>query len=114
MESCGWGLLGWPDCNLLWRWGGSMVELLLLLLLLLVLRAIAPILLLLRSAQLTPGGVYTMRYLGGASLEPPLAEDPGIILFLFFSSTSATAFIVLSIHCKTGWGTEPGGLAVGW
>jgi hypothetical protein len=39
-----------------------------------------------------------MWYLGGASLRPPLTEDPGIILFLFlfFSSASATAFIVLS------------------
>jgi hypothetical protein len=35
-----------------------------------------------------------MRYLGGAPLEPPLIEDPSIILFLFFFS--ASAFIVLS------------------
>jgi hypothetical protein len=56
-------LLWWPDCNLLWRWGRSRVELLLLLLLLrllllklpwLELWAIAPILLLLWSTQLTP------------------------------------------------------------
>jgi hypothetical protein len=56
-------LLGWPDYNLLWRWGRSMVELLLLLLLLwqlllellrLELWAIALILLLLWSTQLTP------------------------------------------------------------
>jgi hypothetical protein len=59
------GKLLWrPDCNLLWRWGRSTVELLLLLLLLLRLLslelprlelwAIAPILLLLWSRQLTP------------------------------------------------------------
>jgi hypothetical protein len=52
-------LLWWPDCILLWQWGRSMVELLLLLLLLLKLPqlelwAIALVLLLLRSAQLTP------------------------------------------------------------
>jgi hypothetical protein len=44
----------------------------------------APILLLFWSTQLTPGGVYTMRYFGGAPLELPLPVDPGIILFLFF------------------------------
>jgi hypothetical protein len=55
----------------------------------------APILLLMWSMQLTPGGVYTMRYFGGAPLELPLLEDPGIILFLFFSSSSATALINL-------------------
>jgi hypothetical protein len=54
-----------------------------------------PILLLLWSTQLTPGGVYTMRYLGGAPLELPLPMDPGIILFLFFSWALATAFIIL-------------------
>jgi hypothetical protein len=37
-----------------------------------------------------------MRYLGGAPLELPLPVDPGIILILFFSSVSATAFIILS------------------
>jgi hypothetical protein len=37
-----------------------------------------------------------MRYLGGAPLELPLPADPGIILFLFFSSASATTFIILS------------------
>jgi hypothetical protein len=37
-----------------------------------------------------------MRYLGGALLELPLPADPGIILFLFFSSASAMAFIILS------------------
>jgi hypothetical protein len=49
-------LLWWPDCSLLWQWGRSMVELLLLLLKLpqLELWAIALVLLLLRSAQLTP------------------------------------------------------------
>jgi hypothetical protein len=52
-------LLWWPDCNLLWRWGRSMIELLLLRLLLLELPwlelwVIAPILLLLWSMQLTP------------------------------------------------------------
>jgi hypothetical protein len=75
-----------------------MIELLLLLLELsrVELWAIALILLLLWSTQLTPGGVYTMRYLGGAPLELPLPTDPGIILFLFFSSASAMAFIILS------------------
>jgi hypothetical protein len=43
-----------------------------------------------------PGGVYTMRYFGGAPLELPLPADLGIILFLFFSSASATAFIIIS------------------
>jgi hypothetical protein len=53
-------LLGWPNCNQLWRWGRSTVELLLLLLLLLLelprleLWVIALILLLLWSMQLTP------------------------------------------------------------
>jgi hypothetical protein len=61
-------LLWWPDCNLLWRWGRSTVELLLLLLLLwlllmellrLELWVIALILLLLWSTQLTPWwGIY--------------------------------------------------------
>jgi hypothetical protein len=37
-----------------------------------------------------------MWYIGGALLEVPLPVDPGIILFLFFSSSSATAFIILS------------------
>jgi ABC-type molybdate transport system permease subunit len=37
-----------------------------------------------------------MQYLGGAPLELPLPVDPGIILFLFFSSASAMAFIILS------------------
>jgi hypothetical protein len=37
-----------------------------------------------------------MRYLGGAPLELLLSVDLGIILFLFFSSASATAFIILS------------------
>jgi hypothetical protein len=37
-----------------------------------------------------------MRYFGGTPLELPLPADPGIILFHFFSSASATAFIILS------------------
>jgi hypothetical protein len=37
-----------------------------------------------------------MRYFGGAPLELPLPVDPGIILFLYFSSASATTFIILS------------------
>jgi hypothetical protein len=37
-----------------------------------------------------------MRYFGGAPLELLMPTDPGIILFLFFSSASATAFIILS------------------
>jgi hypothetical protein len=82
-----------------------MVELRMLLLLLrllllevplLELWAIDRILLLLQSTQLTPGGVYTIQYFGGAPLEPQLADDLGIILFLFFSSASAMAFISLS------------------
>jgi hypothetical protein len=36
-----------------------------------------------------------MRYLGGAPLELRLLADLGIILFLFFSSASATTFIIL-------------------
>jgi hypothetical protein len=36
-------------------------------------------------------------YFKGAPLDPPLLEDLGMILFLFFSSASATAFIVLSL-----------------
>jgi hypothetical protein len=60
-----WGVavgsfLWWPDYSLLWWWSRGTVELLLVLLVqlelpLLVLQATAPILLLLRSAQLTPG-----------------------------------------------------------
>jgi hypothetical protein len=73
-----------------------MVELLLLKLSRLKLWVIAPILLLLWLMQLNPGGVYTMWYLGGAPLELPLPADLGIIFFLFFSSTSATAVIILS------------------
>jgi hypothetical protein len=101
--TCG-KLLWWPDESLLWWWSRGTVELLLLLLLRLLLLellrlefwAMAPILLLLWSTQLTPGGIYTIRYFGGALLELPLPADPGINLFLFFSSTSATAFIILS------------------
>jgi hypothetical protein len=37
-----------------------------------------------------------MRYFAGAPLKLPLLADPGIILFLFFSSASATSFIILS------------------
>jgi hypothetical protein len=37
-----------------------------------------------------------MRYFGGAPLELPLPADPDIILFLYFSSASATDFIILS------------------
>jgi hypothetical protein len=37
-----------------------------------------------------------MLYFGGAPLELPLPADPGMILFLFFSSASAKAFIILS------------------
>jgi hypothetical protein len=36
-----------------------------------------------------------MWYFGGAPLELLLPADPGIILFLFFSSASAMAFIIL-------------------
>jgi hypothetical protein len=93
-----------PDCNLLWQWGRSMVELLLLLLLWLLLLellrlelwVLTPILLQLWSTQLTPGGAYTIQYFGATLLELPLPADPDIILFLFFSSASATAFIILS------------------
>jgi hypothetical protein len=38
---------------------------------------------------------YTMWYLGGAPLELPLPADLCIILFLFFTSASETAFIIL-------------------
>jgi hypothetical protein len=37
-----------------------------------------------------------MRYFKGAPLELPLSADLGINLFLFFSLTSATTFIILS------------------
>jgi hypothetical protein len=37
-----------------------------------------------------------MRYLEGALPDPPLPEDAGMILFLFFSSATAMAYIVLS------------------
>jgi hypothetical protein len=94
-------LLWWPDGILLRRWSRGTIELLLLQLLLMELPreklwAIAPILLLLWSTQLTPGGVYNMRYLGEAPIELPLPADLSIILFLFFSLASATAFIILS------------------
>jgi hypothetical protein len=76
-----------------------MVELLLWLLLLkllwLELWVTTLVLLLLWSMQISPGGVYTMQYLGGSPLELPLPVDPGIIFFLFFSSTLETAFIIL-------------------
>jgi hypothetical protein len=85
-------LLWGPDGSLLRWWNRSPVELLLLLLL--VLWIVAPIMLLLRSAQLTHRQGIHHRYLGGAPIEPPLAEDPGIILF--FSSASAMAFIITS------------------
>jgi hypothetical protein len=103
-------LLWWPDSSLLWWWGRGTVELLLLLLLRLLLLlelsrlklwVIDPILLLLWSTQLTPGGVYTMWYFGGAPLELSLPADPSIILFLFFSSSSATTFIILSWSMAT-------------
>jgi hypothetical protein len=105
----------WPDGSLLRRWSRSTVELLLLWLelSLLVLLVLAPILLLLRSAQWTPGGVYTMWYLGGAPLEPPLAEDPGIILFLFFSSASLDQWQHSLIHYRTGWGKDLSALVGG-
>jgi hypothetical protein len=91
-------LLWWPDGSLLRWWSRGTVELLLLLLELLRLElwVMAPILLLMWSTQLTPRWVYTMQYFGGAPLELPLPEDPGVILFLFFSSASAAAFIILS------------------
>jgi hypothetical protein len=89
--TCG-KLLWWPDESLLWWWSRGTVELLLLLLLRLLLLellrlefwAMAPILLLLWSTQLTPGGIYTMWYFGGALLELPLPVNPDIILFLLF------------------------------
>jgi hypothetical protein len=105
MESCWRELLWWPDGNLLRRWSRGTVEPLLLLLLWLLLLELsrfelwvmAPILLWLWSTQLTPRwGIYTMKYLGGAPLELPLPADPGIIIFLFFSSAIAMAFIILS------------------
>jgi hypothetical protein len=42
-----------------------------------------------------------MRYLGGAPLELPVLADLGIILFLFFSLTSTTAFVILSWSMAT-------------
>jgi hypothetical protein len=105
MESCWRELLWWHDGSLLRRWSRGTVEPLLLLLLWLLLLELswlelwvmAPILLRLWSTQLTPRwGIYTMQYLGGAPLELPLPADPGIIIFLFFSSATAMAFIILS------------------
>jgi hypothetical protein len=102
-EVAGGKLLWQPGGSLLRRWSMSTVELLLLLLLVLLLElpwmemwSTTPILLLLWLMQLTLGGVYTMRYLGGAPLELPLPADPGIIFFHFFLSTLATAYIILS------------------
>jgi hypothetical protein len=37
-----------------------------------------------------------MRYFGGAPLKLLLPADPGITVFLFFSSASALTFIILS------------------
>jgi hypothetical protein len=42
-----------------------------------------------------------MQYMGGAPPDPPHPEDPGMILFLFFSSASAKAFIILSWSLAT-------------
>jgi hypothetical protein len=100
-EIVGGQLLKWPDGSLLQQWGRSTVKPLLLRLLLpelprFKLWSTALVLLLLWSVQLTPGGVYTIQYLGGATLELPLPAHAGIIFFLFFSSASATAFIILS------------------
>jgi hypothetical protein len=93
-------MLWWPDGRLLWRWSRGTVELLLRLLLLellwLELWVMAPILLLMWLTQLTPVEVYTMRYFRGAPQELSLQVDLGIILFLFFSSAIAIAFIILS------------------
>jgi hypothetical protein len=95
-------LLWWPDDRLLRWWSRSTVELLLLLWLLrlelprLILWVIALILLLLWSTQLTPKwGIHHAVY-RRAPLELPLLADAGIIFFLFFSSTTAIAFINLS------------------
>jgi hypothetical protein len=95
-------LLWWPDDRLLRWWSRSTVELLLLLWLLrlelprLILWVIALILLLLWSTQLTPKwGIHHAVY-RRAPLELPLLADVGIIFFLFFSSTTAIAFINLS------------------
>jgi hypothetical protein len=100
----GWEMLWRPSGSLLWQWGRSTVELLLLLLLWLLLLklprlelwVIAPILLLLWPTQLTPRWGIHHAVLGRSTAELPLLADLGIIFFLFFSSTSATAFIILS------------------
>jgi hypothetical protein len=42
-----------------------------------------------------------MQYFEGAPLELPLLADPGIILFLFFSLSSAMTFIILSWSMAT-------------
>jgi hypothetical protein len=39
-----------------------------------------------------------MQYLEGAPLEPPLADDPSIILFHFFSSASAMVALAISLY----------------
>jgi hypothetical protein len=48
------------------------------------------------------GGVYTIRYFRGAPLDPPPSEDPGMILFLFFSSASTQAFVeTVGVFCTS-------------
>jgi hypothetical protein len=98
------GKLLWrPDRILLWRWSRSTVELLLLLLPLLLLelpllelQVIALILLLLRSEQLTHRWDIHHAVLERSTARTTTGDDPGIIVFIFFSSASPTAFISLS------------------
>jgi hypothetical protein len=81
-EVAGGKLLWWPDGNLLWWWSRSTIELLLLLLLWLLLLelprlelwAIAPILLLLRLAQLTPSWVILYSVFGRSTARTTTAR----------------------------------------
>jgi hypothetical protein len=63
-------LLWWADCSLRWRWGRSTAELLLLRLL----WAIAPVLLLLRLAQVTPRWGIHHTVLGRSTSRTPTAS----------------------------------------
>jgi hypothetical protein len=83
-------LLWWLDGSLWRRWSRGTIELLLLLHRLLLLElprlelwAIAPILLLLWSTQLTSRWGIHHAVLERSTLELPLPADPDIILFLF-------------------------------
>jgi hypothetical protein len=95
-------LLWWPDGSLLRWWSRGTVELLLLRLLLLLelsrlkFWVMAPILLLLWSPQLTPRWGIHYAVVQRSIARTTTASGSMHHLFLFFSSASATAFIILS------------------